>query len=539
MFAYAQEALKRLGLVLAAADRTGVSEMHSTLGLTKAIRAKVDLVETTLAATVASSERHGDGGIEMLRQASGLTRSEAVRRVKTAKQLESLPAAREAVASGKLSLTNAHALVDAARKTAAGSVDADRALLQKAQEMPADDFARHSKAWVARRQDPSDLEAQHRRNYKNRHLRFWSDSNGAINMRGSFDAEMGSRIRGHIQHVSEKQRLDDRRRLRKNRRHPQRNEAQRNSDALDRIITNSLNTSFSDTAGAAGLDIEVDRGGRGGSTSMIEVDRENVVDSDTDPASETDNLVSCSDAVHKTSVSDSKGLGAHGGYGMGHIGKSVTTKTGAEIIVRADLAALSGEPGGLAELVGAGPIPQSSLERLTCNSAISAVLFAGGVKPVYEARTQRAPSVAQRRALIARDGACIGCGADPRDCEAHHIVPWRQCKQTQIDNLVLVCWACHDRIHQFHWQVIQRNDRYTLQPPTRPSQTSGSKHHPDPTCVPDMTLDSEVPHISKQVQATATQSHLKFPSSARPEDPMTLKLFANPSKPTSRTRLPG
>ncbi len=240
MFALAQEALDRLRLILASVDRVSVSEMHSTLGLTKAIRTQVDLIETTLAAEVAANGRHGDGGIEVLRQASGLTRSEAVRRVKTAKELESLPAAREAVASGRLSLRNAHVLVDAARKTAARSVDADDALLQNAQEMPADEFARHSKAWVARRQDPSDLETQHRRNYKNRHLRFWNDRDGAINMRGSFDAEMGTRIRGHIQHFSEALRLNDRRGLRKNRKHPQRSEAQRNADALDRILNASI-----------------------------------------------------------------------------------------------------------------------------------------------------------------------------------------------------------------------------------------------------------------------------------------------------------
>ncbi len=164
--------------------------------------------------------------------------------------------------------------------------------------------------------------------------------------------------------------------------------------------------------------------------------------------------------------------------GVMHSGKGGNIKTGAEIIVRADLAALTGQPGGLAELVGAGPIPQSVLERFTCNASISAILFAGELKPLYEARTQRSPSVAQRRALIVRDGACVGCGADPSDCEAHHIVPWRQCKRTQIDNLVLVCWGCHDRIHKHNWQVTRNDNRYKLRPPTRTRPQRSATRHP-------------------------------------------------------------
>ena len=616
-------------MILSSVDGASVSDMRSTLGLTKALRANVDLVETTLASALAASERHGDGGIEVLRQASGLTRPEAVRRVKTTKQLKSLPAAREAVERGKLSLTNAHLLVDAARKTAASSVDSDNALLRMAEEMPADDFARHSKAWVARHQDASDLEAQHQRNYNNRHLRFWSDRDGAINLRGSFDAEMGLRIRGHIQHISGELRLNDRRGLRRDRRHPQRNEAQRNADALDRIVRSSLQAAKNrGSRGQSGLSRDNSAAsppsrqgrpsrtphndsGRGSSAassprerpsqtlrndsprgnsagSTTDTDREcsdrvrktstcgtsSVSEADSDfngaeasnkngeqgrgtrrrklsssdataasaagPDTDTDNgfdrnsLIAGSGVRYTRSVGGTRGFGPSLQQGLGHTGKSGTGKTGAEIIVRADFAALSGEPGGLAELVGAGPIPRSVLERLSCNAAISAVLFAGGIKPVYEARTRRAPSVAQRRALIARDGACVGCGADPSDCEAHHIVPWRLCKRTQIDNLVLVCWACHDRIHKHHWKVTQNDDGYTLKPPTRSPRTPNSSQHrgtarvpdyaakPDPARILDSAQESDracglemahcgdAQYIPNGIQATRDEPHVRL-----------------------------
>ena len=136
-----------------------------------------------------------------------------------------------------------------------------------------------------------------------------------------------------------------------------------------------------------------------------------------------------------------------------------------EIIVRADLGDLLDECGGMGEIAGAGPVPANVIDRLSCNADISVVLFGKQLTPLYEAVAGRAPTAAQRRALIARDGACIGCGAVPDDCEAHHIVPWKCGGATRIDNLVLVCWSCHDRIHDHNWQVVHRDSRYRLTPP--------------------------------------------------------------------------
>ena len=143
-------------------------------------------------------------------------------------------------------------------------------------------------------------------------------------------------------------------------------------------------------------------------------------------------------------------------------------KAAAEIIVRADLPVLMGETaalGGLAEICGVGPIPPSTVERLACNSDVWLEIIGDQLNPLYEAVVSRAPTAAQRRALIARDGACIGCGAPPGNCEAHHIIPVACRGKTRLDNLVLVCWSCHDRIHDHNWQVVIREGRYRLIPP--------------------------------------------------------------------------
>ena len=143
----------------------------------------------------------------------------------------------------------------------------------------------------------------------------------------------------------------------------------------------------------------------------------------------------------------------------------VGRKAAAEIIVRADLAALTGEPGGFAEILGTGPISPSNLARLACNSDVWVEIFGDTFTPLFETVGSRAPTAAQRRALIARDGACIGCGAAPGDCEAHHVIPWKCGGKTRVDNLVLVCWSCHDRIHDHNWHITVRGDRYRLIPP--------------------------------------------------------------------------
>ena len=163
----------------------------------------------------------------------------------------------------------------------------------------------------------------------------------------------------------------------------------------------------------------------------------------------------------------------------------------AEIIVRADLAALTGEPGGIAEICGVGPIPSSTLDRLACNSDVWIEIFADTLTPLYETVASRAPTAAQRRALIARDGACIGCGEPPGECEAHHVKP-RQCGgKTRLDNLVLVCWRCHDLIHDHNWQVTIRGGRYRLVPPDpahpaeRAPQRKPKRRTPRPPSPPD------------------------------------------------------
>ena len=55
-----------------------------------------------------------------------------------------------------------------------------------------------------------DLAAQHRRNRRNRSVRFWNGEDGSVQMRGSFDAEMGARIQQRLRRQAEQIRQADR-----------------------------------------------------------------------------------------------------------------------------------------------------------------------------------------------------------------------------------------------------------------------------------------------------------------------------------------
>ncbi len=152
-------------------------------------------------------------------------------------------------------------------------------------------------------------------------------------------------------------------------------------------------------------------------------------------------------------AADDKGRGGAGG------------RPRAEVIVVADIGALTGDdPAGRCEIPGTGPVPPEVLQRIACDAQFTGLLFSDG-KPLHHGATVRTATTAQWRMLIARDRGCIGCGAEPGQCQAHHITPYAHTRRTDIENLVLVCWRCHHNIHDHHWQVTHRNGKPALQPP--------------------------------------------------------------------------
>ena len=121
-------------------------------------------------------------------------------------------------------------------------------------------------------------------------------------------------------------------------------------------------------------------------------------------------------------------------------------------------------------LADGSPIPIVELHRLALEANLLPSIFDTKAQDMWLGRRLRTATEAQRIALIARDQHCIGCGANPLWCRAHHIVWWSENGPTDLENLVLVCDDCHHKIHDHGWTVTQdpRTGKYHLKPPTNP-----------------------------------------------------------------------
>ena len=132
-------------------------------------------------------------------------------------------------------------------------------------------------------------------------------------------------------------------------------------------------------------------------------------------------------------------------------------------------------------LADGSPIPIVELHRLALEANLLPSIFDTKAQDMWLGRRLRTATEAQRIALIARDQHCIGCGANPLWCRAHHIIWWSKNGPTDLENLALVCDDCHHKIHDHGWQVHQDPDtgKYHLKPPgpTGPAAAAKPERH--------------------------------------------------------------
>ena len=119
-----------------------------------------------------------------------------------------------------------------------------------------------------------------------------------------------------------------------------------------------------------------------------------------------------------------------------------------------------------ARLADGTPVPVAAFRDMACEGKVVPAVFDTQGQPLWVGRGKRLATPGQRLALIARDRRCVGCGADPAWCQAHHIVPWSADGPTDMENLCLLCSRCHHRVHDENWQIHRTPEgKYVMSPP--------------------------------------------------------------------------
>ena len=235
---------------LAAINRGSLSNADAcrVLAVCKPAMAALSAAQTAAAQVIAGTERHGDGGAQVLADSAGLTRHEAHSQIKTAKVLNAAPAVRDAVESGRVSRANAKRLAEAIEKTDAAMVASDRDLLAKAETMRPEQFGREARRWTAGRQDDSG-ESDYQRMRARRSVRVFDGDDGMVHLRGELDPVAGRRIANRLNSAARRLHSADQRNGAKSAR---RSLPQCLADALD-----DLTDGASDGAGKPFADISV------------------------------------------------------------------------------------------------------------------------------------------------------------------------------------------------------------------------------------------------------------------------------------------
>ena len=187
---------------------TSTVDVRTALEESKALAGQLSVLQADAAVVVAARERHGDRGVGVLAQSAGLSRRDAAGQVKTAERLQSMPAVRDALESGSISLANAKTLAGASEKTSASQVEQDSGLLEKAAELSPERFVQEAGRWTAQRRDDGG-EDQYRRQRARRRLSIWDGDDGMVHLRGELDPVTGAKVRNRFLKEAERLRRQD------------------------------------------------------------------------------------------------------------------------------------------------------------------------------------------------------------------------------------------------------------------------------------------------------------------------------------------
>lgn len=100
------------------------------------------------------------------------------------------------------------------------------------------------------------------------------------------------------------------------------------------------------------------------------------------------------------------------------------------------------------------PLSAAAARRMAADADVIPCVLGGDGDILDWGRAKRLFTTAQKLALGERDGGCASCGAPPARCIVHHIRWWaRDRGPTDLGNGILLCTACHHRIHDDGWEI--------------------------------------------------------------------------------------
>ncbi|NYI40384.1 HNH endonuclease [Demequina lutea] len=111
------------------------------------------------------------------------------------------------------------------------------------------------------------------------------------------------------------------------------------------------------------------------------------------------------------------------------------------------------------------PLSAGAIRVIAADAEIIPAVLGANSEVLDIGRQRRLFTRAQRLALVERDGGCAMCHAPPSYCEAHHIRWWRHLGGTDLDNGVLLCTACHHRVHRDGWHIESTRGQVWITPP--------------------------------------------------------------------------
>ena len=149
----------------------------------------------------------------------------------------------------------------------------------------------------------------------------------------------------------------------------------------------------------------------------------------------------------------SGGGGAGAGGADGDAEMAPRPRSNYFVVAHTDLSFLRGGSGG-AEVEGLGLLSREAIRRITCGATVTLALDDAFGHTMFEGRSKRYASDAERREVQRRDRHCRfpGC-PNGIFTDVHHIVHWVDQGMTDLPNLVTLCDHHHHRVHEGEWQV--------------------------------------------------------------------------------------